>query len=118
MPSERKGPKGISDLIVRLLLKLGKCLFNLFTAMAIIEKAAPIQKDKMTAAKPLEIPKRRPKTAIYLTSPIPIQRPLEMKNNIKNGSGTTTMEAKRIKIFFTISGVKYGSNAGNKKIQT
>lgn len=89
IPIERNGPKGISDLIVRLLGRIGKsiCDFSFFKRSAAKANPAPIQKPKITAEIPPAIPRKNPITAIYFTSPNPSQRPLEIKNNNKNGRG-------------------------------
>lgn len=96
MPIERNGPKGISDLIVRLLDSIGKlkCDFKKFKKSAIKAKPAPIQKAKITAEIPPEIPSQKPITTIYLTSPKPSQRPLEIKKMRRKGSVTTTPEVR------------------------
>ena len=87
MPRERNGPKGISDLIVRLFLSRGKfiCGAKRFKEIANREKTAPIQKANITADKPWLNPKKNPKTPIYLTSPKPNQVPFEIKKIKKNG---------------------------------
>lgn len=87
MPAEINGPNGTSDLIVRLFLKSGKLMsgFIFFSKRARIEKTAPIQKDRMTAERPLLIPKKTLRTKIYLTSPRPNQVPFEKRKIRKNG---------------------------------
>lgn len=95
VPTERNGPKGISDFIVRLFLKLSKCVLDaiFFKSRAARAKAAPIQKANTKADSPCTKPKKKPKTNIYFTSPKPNQLPLEIKN-IKQNGRASTMPAK------------------------
>lgn len=97
IPSDRNGPKGISDLIVSPLLNIGKLIFTFLRANRPKEKTAPIQKANMTAETPFASPKNKPITKIYFTSPNPSQRPFEIKKRKRNGRATITPEIKWIK---------------------
>lgn len=87
MPTERNGPNGTSDLIVRLFLSVGKFILVAIFPMPITkrEKAAPIQKAKTTADNPIPKPSKIPITTKYFISPKPNHFPLETKKIMKNG---------------------------------
>jgi hypothetical protein len=99
IPAERNGPKGISDLIVRLSGKSGKrtCVLSFLSVKAAMEKNAPIQKANITAENPTGSPKKNPSTVIYFTSPNPSQRPRETRKIRRNGSVTAMPERIRDK---------------------
>jgi|SRR3989344_3610611 len=105
IPRERNGPKGISDLIVKLFLSRGKFMWGIsfFKERARSAKVAPIQKDKMTADKPWVNPRKKPKTKIYFTSPKPNQVPFEIRNIRRNGKARTRPEIKECIIEFVLS---------------
>ena len=96
VPKDRKGPNGISDLIVKLLPSKGKLLLckNRFKKRAERAKAAPIQKAKITAESPWTSPRKNPMTNMYLTSPKPSHPPREMRKTKSNGKATATPESK------------------------
>ena len=105
IPADKNGPKGISDLIVRLFQNIGKpkCGISFLRESASSEKTAPIQKAKTTADTPSANPRKNPKTAMYLTSPKPNQRPLEIRKMRRNGRVRTRAEIRECIMEYVLS---------------
>lgn len=94
-PSDKNGPKGISDLIVRPLSCPSKPSRGSNFEIMIIETDtnAPIQNAKMTADSPSAGPIKKPITKIYFTSPNPSHLPLENKNKKPKGKHSAIAES-------------------------
>ena len=69
-----------------------KMLKTFGTKIRSTDKIAPTQKAIMIAEEPFTSPRKKPKTAMYLISPKPIQRPLDSININRNGNTNTIPE--------------------------